>query len=349
MDEPQRPVYTAGMRADEFARRLTATHAAQFGWTAPFHVLLRHLDAIHGSDGRFDRIEATPSGVAIPTLPDPEDFPHSERHGPSAPSGQSPPNAASSLVSEVGTVRRDRPVGQPMSADVVARVERTIGSDVPQITVHDDADADAVARHHHADAVAIGDEVHFRQGRYRPDSAEGFALIVHEAIHVAASHEASAVLPGDDDDVDEEHRALSAEAAVLEDFSTQPRQSTDIETGALPGAITPVTTPSSRHGDRDEYPRRRPWMSLPAQQVTASDGQHLATHPSRQAGITASAAHEVGASVSASSAAPAAITAKAADVDRQFAAPDPVDVDALRRSIIDDVKRLVRDEFERGA
>ena len=74
MDEPQRPVYTAGMRADEFARRITATHAAQFGWTAPFHVLLRHLDAIHGSDGRFDRIEATPSGVAIPTLPTPRTF-----------------------------------------------------------------------------------------------------------------------------------------------------------------------------------------------------------------------------------------------------------------------------------
>jgi hypothetical protein len=48
------------------------------------------------------------------------------------------------------------------------------------------ARADAVARGQHADAVAAGSEVHVRAGRYQPDTAEGFALLAHEASHVTA-------------------------------------------------------------------------------------------------------------------------------------------------------------------
>ena len=53
--------------------------------------------------------------------------------------------------------------------------------------VHDDARADAIARAHAADAVTLGADVYFRQGRLAPDDRRGEALLAHEASHVSAS------------------------------------------------------------------------------------------------------------------------------------------------------------------
>lgn len=79
------------------------------------------------------------------------------------------------------------PEPAPLPADARDRLRDLIGPAVDTVRVRDDDDADNTARVHRADAVAIGREVHFRRGQYRPSHPAGLALIAHEATHVAAA------------------------------------------------------------------------------------------------------------------------------------------------------------------
>jgi Domain of unknown function (DUF4157) len=55
-----------------------------------------------------------------------------------------------------------------------------LGADFSRVRVHT---GDGVAREHGADAVALGDDIHFEDGKYDPGSAEGTELIGHELAH----------------------------------------------------------------------------------------------------------------------------------------------------------------------
>jgi hypothetical protein len=55
-----------------------------------------------------------------------------------------------------------------------------LGADFSRVCVHT---GDGVAREHGADAVALGDDIHFDDGKYNPGSAEGARLIGHELAH----------------------------------------------------------------------------------------------------------------------------------------------------------------------
>ena len=153
--------------------------------------------------------------------------------------------------------------------------------------VHGDARADAIARAHAADAVTLGADVYFRQGRLTPDDRRGEALLAHEASHVSASlglPDAPGAPPGG---AGQEALALARERAVL---------------AGSPGDPVPV-------------PLR----------------------PAVQSGPVAQAARPQ----------PAAMRA-AADRDTSGEAAPGVDLEALRRSVVDDLMRRLKTEFERG-
>ena len=59
-----------------------------------------------------------------------------------------------------------------------------MGPGTEAIRVHTDETANAITRAQRADAVTVGEQVFFRQGRFRPHEDEGFALLTHEAMHV---------------------------------------------------------------------------------------------------------------------------------------------------------------------
>ncbi len=73
-----------------------------------------------------------------------------------------------------------------LPADVRASVRALAGPGADAMVIHDDAAADALTRRHRADAVTVGRHVHLRAGHYRPDTAEGFGVLAHEAAHVTA-------------------------------------------------------------------------------------------------------------------------------------------------------------------
>jgi len=71
--------------------------------------------------------------------------------------------------------------GRPLPNAVRIAMQRAFGYDFSSVRVHEGAEAQAMG----AIAFARGTDVYFAAGQYNPSSAEGRALIAHEATHVA--------------------------------------------------------------------------------------------------------------------------------------------------------------------
>lgn len=147
--------------------------------------------------------------------------------------------------------------GVPLGPAVLQRLERVVGPAAQAVRVHDGPAADRLARAHHADAVTVGADVHFAEGRYRPEEPLGFALLAHEATHVAHAlapdvgwwRTSAAAARG------EEAAARSAESAALRPPSPAhpdrtargPAPARPIPTKAG-AAIHPAAAPADRPG-----------------------------------------------------------------------------------------------------
>src|ERR1700681_3665109 len=75
--------------------------------------------------------------------------------------------------------------GEPLPPEMRGRLEPRFGHDFSQVRVHSDAKAAKSAQAVNAPAFTVGDHVVFGAGQYRPASAEGKRLLVHELTHVA--------------------------------------------------------------------------------------------------------------------------------------------------------------------
>lgn len=64
-----------------------------------------------------------------------------------------------------------------------AQMESGLGADLSQVRVHDDIQADALARDLAANAFTSGAHIFMRAGQYHPDSPAGLRLLAHEAAH----------------------------------------------------------------------------------------------------------------------------------------------------------------------
>ena len=74
--------------------------------------------------------------------------------------------------------------GQLLSPDIQQRLRDFVGPGTETMRVHTDETANAIAHALKADAVTVGEQVFFHQGRFRPHEDKGFALLTHEATHV---------------------------------------------------------------------------------------------------------------------------------------------------------------------
>lgn len=73
---------------------------------------------------------------------------------------------------------------QPLAKDVRDRMESGFGHDFSAVRVHADRESAERARGMGAQAFALGHDVHFAAGRYRPRSEQGERLLAHELAHV---------------------------------------------------------------------------------------------------------------------------------------------------------------------
>ena len=103
-----------------------------------------------------------------------------------------------------GKIRRSAEAGAPVSAGaatgfgnragrplgLAARrdFEPRFGADFSAVRIHDDPATHRLARGIGARAFAIGGDIGFAEGRHRPETAAGRALLAHELAHVALGH-----------------------------------------------------------------------------------------------------------------------------------------------------------------
>lgn len=77
--------------------------------------------------------------------------------------------------------------GQPLDPGVRRELEEQLGHDLSRVRLHTGRDAGQLTDLLGADAVAVGQDVFFREGAYRPGTAEGHRLLAHELLHTVQS------------------------------------------------------------------------------------------------------------------------------------------------------------------
>jgi hypothetical protein len=345
MSETPYRIETLGQRLDRQARYIADRCVPGCAWADPLAVLLDHLaDLPAPADPRFARTEAAPAWPAWPAWPERRHELVGRRRD------EAGPRLPSDVAERHSTVfgpdwrgRRDEPgghragAGRPLPSDVAERLRARVGHGAAAMRVHDGERADAVATARRADAVTVGADVFFRHGRFRPREPRGFGLLIHEATHIverlrpgASARRASATAAAA-----EERAALAAEAAA------QPAP-----------AVTP--RPPSRH-----VPLAASAPALPAPIAGAFPGLRSTAPafwpPTITSPPSAAPPHGIPAtSVQPTSVPPGADTPAMAAASRPMAAPaerpatGAVDVDALRSTLMRDLMRQLRDEFERG-
>ncbi|MFD0308980.1 DUF4157 domain-containing protein [Streptomyces sp. NPDC127119] len=73
--------------------------------------------------------------------------------------------------------------GQPLDVGVRRELEEQLGHDLGRVRLHTGRDAGQLTELLGADAVAVGQDVFFREGAYRPGTADGQRLLAHELLH----------------------------------------------------------------------------------------------------------------------------------------------------------------------
>ncbi len=161
---------------------------------------------------------------------------------------ESAPQAESPMEPDVETAR-EVSEGIPLPSGVQEGLRGILGGGVEAVRVHDDREADLIARSHHAKAVTVGSDVFFREGMLRPQEPRGLALLAHEATHVVQALRPDAAwrratLGGVQA---EETEALGSERAVL-----------NASRNFKPAFDTP-SVPPSRNGERShKFPAQSP-------------------------------------------------------------------------------------------
>jgi len=83
----------------------------------------------------------------------------------------------------------------PLDAPTLHTMQSRLGTDFSSVRVHTDAQASQAATALGAKAFAVGEDVAFAPGRYRPHTTEGTRLIAHELAHVAQQRQGGAASP----------------------------------------------------------------------------------------------------------------------------------------------------------
>ncbi|MEW2568938.1 DUF4157 domain-containing protein [Streptomyces sp. NPDC047070] len=73
--------------------------------------------------------------------------------------------------------------GQPLDVGVRRELEEQLGHDLGRVRLHTGRDAGQLTELLGADAVAVGQDIFFREGAYRPGTADGRRLLAHELLH----------------------------------------------------------------------------------------------------------------------------------------------------------------------
>lgn len=141
--------------------------------------------------------------------------------------------------------------GQPLDMSVRRELEEQLGHDFGRVRLHTDRDAGALTEMLGADAVAVGQDIFFREGAYRPGTADGRRLLAHELLHTVQNpHGLGALRAGRDlgaVSLPQQATEREAESAAQESVR-EGEPATAVEEGrATPGWLRYATVDGDRN------------------------------------------------------------------------------------------------------
>ncbi|WP_327321669.1 DUF4157 domain-containing protein [Streptomyces sp. NBC_01210] len=141
--------------------------------------------------------------------------------------------------------------GQPLDLSVRRELEEQLGHDFSRVRLHTDRDAGTLTELLGADAVAVGQDIFFREGTYRPGTADGQRLLAHELLHTVQNPDGLGALRAGRDpgavslpQQAMEREAESAAQALVRDEEQAPEVEPDQST---PGWLRYATVDADRN------------------------------------------------------------------------------------------------------
>jgi Domain of unknown function (DUF4157) len=152
--------------------------------------------------------------AAPPWIVSPAPRPRASRGGPPARENTAPPPVAAPPTSSRGVDLYSR---LPMPGQLVRHGLEWLATASRGVTLHTDDTANQTARRFNADAVAWGEHIFIRDGRFEPATPRGLALLSHELVHVIQHRNAVAMTASGDSLAGDHHEreALAVERTVL--------------------------------------------------------------------------------------------------------------------------------------
>ncbi|WP_405477613.1 DUF4157 domain-containing protein [Streptomyces sp. NBC_00009] len=139
--------------------------------------------------------------------------------------------------------------GQPLDPGLRRELEEQLGHDLGRVRLHTGRDAGQLTELLGADAVAVGQDVFFREGAYRPGTDEGRRLLTHELQHTVQNpHGLGALRAGRElGAVSLPQQAIEREAEAAAQAVVQEESAPQVEEGqATPGWLRYATVDADR-------------------------------------------------------------------------------------------------------
>ena len=81
-------------------------------------------------------------------------------------------------------INQSKGQGQHMDAGTKAIMETSFGADFSGVRIHTNSKSVQMSKALGAHAFAVGNDIHFNEGKYQPNTKEGIGLLSHELTHV---------------------------------------------------------------------------------------------------------------------------------------------------------------------
>ncbi|MGI3203526.1 DUF4157 domain-containing protein [Streptomyces sp. GLT-R25] len=156
--------------------------------------------------------------------------------------------------------------GQPLDVGVRRELEEQLGHDLSRVRLHTGRDAGQLTELLGADAVAVGQDIFFREGAYRPGTADGQRLLAHELLHTVQNPDGLGALRAGRDPgaVSLPQQAIEREAESAAQDLARPAAAHESAPEVEEGQATPRLAavrhrrrrPEPAGADRPRHPRR---------------------------------------------------------------------------------------------
>lgn len=180
------------------------------------------------------------------------------------------PLGGTTVAPEIGTaLKRRQGGGRPLEPEHAERLGAAMGVDLGGVRIHDDGEADTIARSVQATAFTAGSDVYFTRGTYAPGTSGGDHLLAHELAHVVqgggGASSAQGPVIGAANDPAEAAADAMADSAVrrLQRQTARVSAASATERSEAPGSSGEALAPLRRQAERAGTVRRwNPFKAL---------------------------------------------------------------------------------------